>query len=139
MRLFIRRLNGEEEEVKEVEEEGGEKRMRWAGEQHFQEKMMGSVSGKLNLKHLRDGQGDMSSGQMVYGFDIQERSLKEGSRANLTRGNEVMAQLPKVREWIGRGIQWLMLPECILCVLNTCVSYSSQQPLPAKTVIVPVL
>lgn len=80
---------------------------------------MGSVSGKLNLKHLRDGQGDMSSGQMVYRFDIQERSLKEGSRANLTRGNEVMAQLPKVREWIGRGIQWLMLPECILCVLNT--------------------
>ena len=45
-----------EEEAKEVEEEGGEKRMRWAGEQHFQEKMMGSVSGKLNLKHLRDGQ-----------------------------------------------------------------------------------
>lgn len=51
-------------------------------EQHLQEKMMSSVSDKLNLKHLRDGQGDKSSGHMVCRFDIQERSLKEGSRAN---------------------------------------------------------
>lgn len=60
----------------EEEEDGG-----W-GEQHFQKKMMSSVSDKLNLKHFRDGQGDLSSGHMVCRFDIQERSLKEGSRAN---------------------------------------------------------
>lgn len=34
-------------------------------EKHLQEKMMSSVSDKLNLKNFRDIQRDTSSGQMV--------------------------------------------------------------------------